>query len=945
MSDFSIMLCLRACAVLFVVVASDDDMLISVSEDGERFVRMPIHAQPLGFCVDHLPNTDPEICTRVIAEGVAARLDPNRDVVYPPSYASQNRWHYRSRIASPAPHDEASEFAASAPPSTHPPCKLLDELPRSGRGARGALGDRLRRRAGDDGALSLAGGDGDARAPDGGITILLRLHSREHSAAELISAREPGLACVEALRRALAATPARVRRATTVHALFNGFASRATLARWVAYTERALGRANATDDDAARLVIHAESSNPSGNAASFAFTLETLRALALPAEAIVLLLEDDVLLLDTALAEMVELFETHDPCFVTPIDHADYYALGGTLAGEDEADAAPFPAETRLLVGRRRHWATSAQMMVTYAARQGTLDHFARGGAAAGAWPIPSDDLARVATMASARGASIVRPLPSLAVVVENLSDLTEPSFALYVSHAWARGVWRAAAAAYGSTARDATDERGDGRVGDAPRVERRDRPAAGCAWSADSFRPASHVLINQVWPWGGSFDGELAGDAWQLVTEANVPADHERWWRDEMPRSFDRAHALFEADDLDELARLLCVDAPSGECAGMMRNALGTWRAKHRERLGGGESEARPPRPRLCLDGRELELVVIGDSHARLFDWVRARIANRVRTTLVASATARGLRNASSSTRAAERFASALDATMREGGSDAVHRVLVVMLGEVDAGSMLWLKRAAEDTASLRRFANDSARALDDWLRAQLDGPDSARAAISRVVLIGATPPTIARHERLDEVRGLAYAEAKGLLRPHANARSLATRRAAIAAVNAALAALCDGELSSLVPCAFVDVSGELVDDARADAAVRRPFANLLGPDWHVSAERTYGLVLDGVRRALGARWCGCDGEESASWRFEPAAALPVQVDGEMHFIETRPAAREFDADAEARAFLSQLRVDADATPWALARIAASLRAVRGEHTAEDLQTLQLPY
>ena len=38
MSDFSIMLCLRACAVLFVVVASDDDMLISVSEDGERFV-------------------------------------------------------------------------------------------------------------------------------------------------------------------------------------------------------------------------------------------------------------------------------------------------------------------------------------------------------------------------------------------------------------------------------------------------------------------------------------------------------------------------------------------------------------------------------------------------------------------------------------------------------------------------------------------------------------------------------------------------------------------------------------------------------------------------------------------------------------------------------------------------------------------------------------------
>ena len=36
---------------------------------------------------------------------------------------------------------------------------------------------------------------------------------------------------------------------------------------------------------------------------------------------------------------------------------------------------------------------------------------------------------------------------------------------------------------------------------------------------------------------------------------------------------------------------------------------------------------------------------------------------------------------------------------------------------------------------------------------------------------------------------------------------------------------------------------------------------------------------------------------------------------------------------------------VDADATPWALARIAASLRAVRGEHTAEDLQTLQLPY
>jgi hypothetical protein len=178
---------------------------------------------------------------------------------------------------------------------------------------------------------------------------------------------------------------------------------------------------------------------PAGNAASFEHLLAHIRVLDLDPSAIVLFLEDDTLLSKSALVETVELFYSHDPCFVKLIDIADYYAFGeGDVTGNADSDPIDelFSAPSQIVAGRRRHWRTVQSTTVTYAARQGTLDYFASR------IPIPSDDFLRSLTLVRDFDLSILSPLPSLAFASESLSDFTEPSFPFYTEHRWARELY-----------------------------------------------------------------------------------------------------------------------------------------------------------------------------------------------------------------------------------------------------------------------------------------------------------------------------------------------------------------------------------------------------------------------------------------------------------------------------------------------------------------------
>jgi len=178
---------------------------------------------------------------------------------------------------------------------------------------------------------------------------------------------------------------------------------------------------------------------PAGNAASFEHLLAHTRALDLDPSAIVIFLEDDTLLSKSSLIEMVEIFHSHDPCFVTPIDSADLYTFGdkGIISNSNKDPIDEFLlAPSQIVAGRRRHWRTVQSTTVTYAARQGTLDFFASR------IPIPSDDFLRLLSLVRDFDVSILSPLPSLALVCESLSDFTEPSFPFYTEHRWARELY-----------------------------------------------------------------------------------------------------------------------------------------------------------------------------------------------------------------------------------------------------------------------------------------------------------------------------------------------------------------------------------------------------------------------------------------------------------------------------------------------------------------------
>ena len=244
------------------------------------------------------------------------------------------------------------------------------------------------------------------------------------------------MASLEGLRSAMASLPDHLAANTHVHVFLNGFSTSGDLNLYAGFVSSFL---NQLGKPMPSVTVHGDV--PQGNAVSFAFVLATLRSMALPPDALVFLMEDDVILQDSALVEIYEIFESHSPCFVSPIDFAEFYTLGDAGGGRERIHDGSrhsdyFSSSSIVVAGRRRHWRTAVSTAVTYVSRMATLDFWA-------AWlPRPTDDLLQSAFLSQEVGASILSPLPSLAVVSENLSDLTEPSFSLYYEHSFARNAY-----------------------------------------------------------------------------------------------------------------------------------------------------------------------------------------------------------------------------------------------------------------------------------------------------------------------------------------------------------------------------------------------------------------------------------------------------------------------------------------------------------------------
>ena len=442
----------------FVVAATSSSVIRFDTDFGRR--EFEIHCSDQVTCATDVavwcrqnPDLDEQGCNEVLLNGVLARTAPDRDVRYRDKYKADVLSRYESMrtaevTTSPkgsrplAPADDASEasdFYSSSNSLHHdsPSCNLLGSLP--------IFSSRLSRPAYLDGLLSpsFSSPVGPPLPP---YVIMLRVHIRasllSEKTMEVTSTREPALACLQGLQDALRSLPAVVASKTSVHVFLNGFDSEERLLDFKTFVERFLEPAANADgcgegdtslngecETSYSLFVHVDV--PRGNALSFRHVLSTLRGLDLPSSSIVFLVEDDTFLLPSSLAEMYDVFESHDPCFVTPIDHPDYYYL----ASASQRDVLSSPS--MILAGSSRHWRTVPTLAVTYAARLSTLDYFAA------LMPIPTDDFFRSVRLTRDHGASIVSPLPTLAAICEQLSVFGEETWSLYLKHEWARELYK----------------------------------------------------------------------------------------------------------------------------------------------------------------------------------------------------------------------------------------------------------------------------------------------------------------------------------------------------------------------------------------------------------------------------------------------------------------------------------------------------------------------
>eukprot|EP00668_Euglena_longa_P016486 GGOE01020745.1.p1 GENE.GGOE01020745.1~~GGOE01020745.1.p1 ORF type:complete len:469 (+),score=120.59 GGOE01020745.1:79-1485(+) len=176
------------------------------------------------------------------------------------------------------------------------------------------------------------------------------------------------------------------RAATAIHVLFNGFANSATWADWL---RSVIGNTSA--------VVDIDPNCPPGNSRSFLYMVDRIFEVRDP-RAVMFLVEDDYICHPEMLAEVTQLFASHDVCMAVPYDYMDRYIA------DDNVD----DGRIKVIAGAHRHWRTVESSTVTYATRLEVMN------AVKDILPAPWDDRKRCYRMRG-RGVEIWGPLPGMA--------------------------------------------------------------------------------------------------------------------------------------------------------------------------------------------------------------------------------------------------------------------------------------------------------------------------------------------------------------------------------------------------------------------------------------------------------------------------------------------------------------------------------------------------
>ena len=290
--------------------------------------------------------------------------------------------------------------------------------------ARVALG-ALSRLTVDDGALAFPTFDGEPPARD--LFIVLRLAPRSVASLERKYKNKryddatcpetsqyriaPQLTVILALARTLDKLTSAQKLRTKVLLLPNGFQDNLCVGEW-------LKRRLPTD-----VAVEVDAKCPSGNAASFEYQTNKLSD-EISDTAVIVALEDDVVLQPTALVEIIEIFASHDPCVVNPIDSPLLYT-------GDAHQLGMAYSQPEIVAGRRRHWRTAPSTTTTFATTAANY----RRLASLDLLPDPQNDLHHSVTLSSALPGSIVSPLPGLASPIERVDLFAETHLAFFFDY------------------------------------------------------------------------------------------------------------------------------------------------------------------------------------------------------------------------------------------------------------------------------------------------------------------------------------------------------------------------------------------------------------------------------------------------------------------------------------------------------------------------------
>ena len=281
----------------------------------------------------------------------------------------------------------------------------------------------LRRAERDGGTLSFATSDGEPRPRDLVIGLRLAPRTRERAITKGIASSDedfepPAFHAVLALAAALSTLPERQQARTRVVLLPNGFANNGV---------KGMIAATAIESNAPRVRVDVVQNCPEGNAASFKRMSDALLELDVGDEAILVSLEDDIVMQPSALQELLELFAAYRPCLATLVDHPVLYAGDGHHLGV--ADPLRY-GPTGIIAGRRRHWRTIPSTTTTFAATKSVYAPLW----AADLLPDPAADFAKSSHLSRATS-SVVAPLPGLSSPVERADRFTEQFLALYFDY------------------------------------------------------------------------------------------------------------------------------------------------------------------------------------------------------------------------------------------------------------------------------------------------------------------------------------------------------------------------------------------------------------------------------------------------------------------------------------------------------------------------------